>query len=142
MPADSPGISSPSSNRPGVRIASARRGAYRPWLERKLVHAKLMRSPGLAGSFELFVEQGLDALAGLRSALLTSAERMPGSRVLDGRFTAVQQAMGTPKGRDGAGFEYLSAFVEEAKASGLVAELIRKHEVVGLSVAPPASPRR
>ena len=92
----------------------------------------------LGGSFELFVDQRLDALAGLRPALLGDAERLPGSRVLAGQFSAVQQAMGTPRGRDEAGFAYLAAFVEEMKASGFVADRIAAHDVRGLSVAPPA----
>jgi polar amino acid transport system substrate-binding protein len=125
-------------DQPGRRIASAPRAAYDLWLERNLHHAELVRSPGLGGSFELFVEQGLDALAGLRPALLKDAHRLPGSRILDGKFSSVQQAMGTPRGRDEAGFAYLSAFVEEMKASGFVAERIAEHGVVGLSVAPPA----
>jgi polar amino acid transport system substrate-binding protein len=60
--------------------------------------------------------------------------------VLDGKFSSVQQAMGTPRGRDGAGFAFLRAFVEEMKASGFVADRIAAHGVIGLSVAPPASP--
>jgi polar amino acid transport system substrate-binding protein len=63
---------------------------------------------------------------------------MPGARILDGQFTAVQQAVGTARANtEGAAF--LRNFVEEAKASGLVASLIERHHVVGLSVAPPAS---
>ena len=124
-------------DRAGVRIASAPRAAYDLWLERNIERAELVRSADLAGSFDLFVEQRLDALAGLRPALLRDAARMPGSRVLDGQFSAVQQAMGTPRGRDDAGIAYLAAFVEDAKASGAVAVLIEKHAVVGLSVAPP-----
>ena len=104
-------------------------------------HAELVRSYHLRGSFDLFVNDGLDALAGLRPALLQDAERLPGSRVLDGRFTSVQQAMGTPRGRDGAGYAYLQAFVEEMKATGFVAGRIAAHGVVGLSVAPPAPAR-
>ena len=138
VPPGSPITSIDEVDRAGVRIASAPRAAYDLWLERNLVHAELVRSPGLGGSFEVFAEQGLAALAGLRPALVKDAERMPGSRVLEGQFTAVQQAMGTPRGRDDAGFAYLTSFVEEAKASGLVADLIREHGVVGLSVAPPA----
>jgi polar amino acid transport system substrate-binding protein len=57
--------------------------------------------------------------------------------VLEGQFTAVQQAIGTPKGRD-AGAKYLRAFVEEVKASGLVAQAISRNAVQGVSVAPPA----
>lgn len=125
-------------DQPGRRIASSHRAAYDLWLERNLANAELIQAQGLDGSFEAFVNDGLDALAGLRPRLITDAENLPGSRILDGRFTAVQQAMGTPRGRDEAGAAYLAEFVEAAKASGLVAELIAKHEVKGLSVAPPA----
>jgi polar amino acid transport system substrate-binding protein len=62
---------------------------------------------------------------------------LPGSRLLEGRFTAVQQAAGTPKGRP-AGAQYLRAFIEDVKATGLVARLIEKNRVRGLTVAPPA----
>ncbi len=126
-------------DQPGRRIASAARAAYDVWLEANLQHAELVSSKGLDGSYDTFVEQQCDALAGLRPRLITDVERLPGARILDGRFTAVQQAMGTPRARDDAGIEYLSSFVEAAKASGLVAELIAKHGVQGLSVAPPAA---
>jgi polar amino acid transport system substrate-binding protein len=125
-------------DQPGHRIASAARAAYDLWLEANLQHAELVQASGLDGSFEAFVDQNLDALAGLRPRLLNDAERLPGSRILDGRFTAVQQAMGTPRSRDAAGFEYLEAYVEDCKATGFVASLIAKHRVSGLSVAPPA----
>ena len=69
--------------------------------------------------------------------LLLDQAKLPGSRILDGKFTSVQQAIGTPKpNAEGAG--WLAAFVEDAKKSGLVASFIAKHKVKGLSVAPPA----
>lgn len=125
-------------DQPGRRVASSHRAAYDLWLERNLVHAELVQATGLEGSFDAFVNDNLDALAGLRPRLLTDAENLPGSRILDGQFTAVQQAMGTPRDRDPAGAAYLAEFVEAAKASGLVAEFIERHKVRGLSVAPPA----
>ena len=67
-------------------------------------------------------------------ALLIDADNLPGSRILDGRFTAVQQAIGTPKGRD-AGAKFLREFAEDIKASGLVARTIEKNNVRGLTVA-------
>ena len=79
----------------------------------------------------------LDALAGLRPRLITDVKKLPGARILDGQFTAVQQAIGTAR-KNAAGAAFLRTFVEEAKASGLVARLIERHKVVGLSVAPPA----
>jgi polar amino acid transport system substrate-binding protein len=76
----------------------------------------------------------LEALAGLRPGLLTDLASLPGARILDGQFTAVQQAIGTQR-RNTSGAAFLRDFVEEAKASGLVARLIEQHKVQGLSVA-------
>jgi polar amino acid transport system substrate-binding protein len=126
-------------DQPGKRIASAARSAYGLWLDRNIRHAEVVNATGLDGSFEAFVDQGLDALAGLRPRLLTDVERLPGARILEGSFTAVQQAIGTPRDRDPAGFAFLEAFVEDAKASGFVAGLIEKHGVKGLTVAGPAA---
>jgi polar amino acid transport system substrate-binding protein len=69
---------------------------------------------------------------------VSDAERLPGSRILEGQFTAVQQAIGTPRSRE-AGARYLRGFVEDAKASGLVAKAIEENGVRGVSVAPAAS---
>lgn len=73
-------------------------------------------------------------MAGLRPGLMKDQAKAPGSRILDGNFTAVQQAAGTPKGRP-AGAKYLKEFIEDVKASGLVARTIEKHNVRGLNVA-------
>jgi polar amino acid transport system substrate-binding protein len=121
----------------GVRIAVSARSAYDLYLSRHIKNAELVRAEGLNASYDLFVNEKLDALAGLRPRLISEVEKLPGARVLDGRFTAVQQAIGTPRGRE-AGAAFLHDFVEEAKSSGLVARLIERHAVRGLSVAPPA----
>jgi polar amino acid transport system substrate-binding protein len=69
---------------------------------------------------------------------LESAAKLAGSRILDGQFTAVQQAIGTAR-KNAAGAQFLRDCVEEAKRSGLVARLIERHSVTGrLSVAPAA----
>ena len=124
-------------DRAGVRIAVAGGSAYDLFLSRSLRNAELVRASGLDGSYDLFVEQKLDALAGLRPRLLSDVERLPGARILEGRFTAVQQAVGTPRPRE-HGAAFLREVVEDAKASGLVQRLIDRHRVRGLSVAPAA----
>ncbi len=139
VPAGSPLASIADVDRDGVRIASSARAAYDLWLQRNLRHAALVHASGLDASFDLFVAEKLDALAGLRPRLATEHDRVPGSRVLEGRFMSVQQAVGTPRDRDPAGRSYLQAFVEDAKASGLVADLIARHGVDGLTVAGPAT---
>ena len=139
VPAGSPIRSVEEVDRPGNRIAVAARSAYDLWLERNIGRAELVRSQGLDGSFETFVERGLEALAGLRPRLAEDLGRLPGARILDGRFTAVQQAIGVHRSRPEAA-AFLAGFVEEAKASGLVESLIRRHGVTGrLTVAAAAS---
>lgn len=121
-------------DRAGVRIAVAARSAYGLWLERNIRHAELVQAPGLDASFERFAADGLEALAGLKPKLLEDVGKMAGARILEGRFTAVQQAVGTLR-RHAAGAAFLREFVAEVKASGLVAGLIERHGVAGLSVA-------
>ena len=112
-------------DKPGVRIAVAGRSAYHLWLEDNIKHAELVVATGLDGSLETFLEQKLDVLAGLRPRLIDDVNKVPGSRMLDGQFTAVQQAMGARLDCP-AGAEFLASFVEETKASGFVEELILK----------------
>ena len=120
-------------DRPGVRIAISDRSAYDLYLTRELKHAQLVRERGDA-ILTRFLSDKLDAMAGLRPGLMKDQAKAPGSRILDGNFTAVQQAAGTPKGRP-AGAKYLKEFIEDVKASGLVAKTIEKHNVRGLNVA-------
>jgi polar amino acid transport system substrate-binding protein len=124
----------------GVRIAVTARSAYGLWLDRNIKHAELIRSDTLDSAYEEFVSAKLSALAGLRPRLLSDLGKLPGSRILDGRFMSVQQAIGTSR-KNPAGAAFLRDFVEEAKASGLVAWLIERYKVRGLSVAPPAAMR-
>jgi len=137
VPAGSPLKSIADVDRPGVRIAVTGRSAYGLWLDRNIKQAQLVKSGTLDSAYAEFVAEKLDALAGLRPRLLSDVEKLPGARILDGQFTAVQQAVGTAR-RNSAAADYLRNFVAEAKASGFVARLIEKHKVRGLSVAPPA----
>ena len=138
VPAGSPLKTVADVDRAGVRIAVTARSAYDLWLERNIKNAELVRSEGGDATFKQFVDDKLDGLAGLRPRLLEDVEKLPGARILDGQFTAVQQAVGTAR-KNTASATFLRDFVEEAKASGLVARLIERHKVVGrLTVAPRA----
>jgi polar amino acid transport system substrate-binding protein len=134
VPAGSPFETIEEVDGDGVRIASAKGAAYDLWLERNLKRATLVGAPGLDESFEIFVTQKLDALAGLRPRLLDDVPKISGARILDGQFASVQQAIGTQRDKT-IGARFLDDFVERAKQSGLVARLIQKHAVRGLSVA-------
>lgn len=118
----------------GIRISVPTKSAYELYLSRSLERAKLIHADGADNAFKQFVAEKLDALAGLKPRLEQDRDKLTGSRIIDGRFTAVQQAIGTPKGRE-AGAAYLHQFVADIKSSGMVAKLIEKHGVRGLSVA-------
>ncbi len=133
---DSPFQSPDEVDRKGVRIAVYGRSAYGLWLSDHIEHAELVKTDGVDASFDAFVESKLDALAGLRPRLIKDVEQLHDARILDGKFSSVQQAIGTKPDRPAAA-AFLRDFVEEAKASGLVQRLIEKHGVVGrLTVAP------
>jgi len=135
VPPGSPIKSIAEVDKKGVRLAVSARSAYGLWLENNIKNATLIQVSGLDAAFNKFKDEKLDVLAGLRPGLLKDIEKMPGATILDGKFSAVQQAVGTAKPNK-AGAAFLAAFVEEAKKSGLVARLIERHKVKGLSVAP------
>ena len=97
----------------GVRVAVTARTAYGLWLDRNIKHAELIRSETLDTAYEQFVSGGLNALAGLKPRLLWDLKKLPGARILDGRFTSVQQAIGTSR-KNPAGAVFLRDFVEDA----------------------------
>ncbi len=134
VPAGSPFKTIADVDAPGARIAVTDRTAYGLWLDRNIRKAELVRSSTLDDALRDFCDQKLDALAGLRARLITDITSLPGARILDGGFMTVQQAVGTPKAK-GDAIAYLTRFVDAARTSGLVSNLIRKHGVEGLSVA-------
>jgi polar amino acid transport system substrate-binding protein len=134
VPAGSPLRNVADVDREEIRISISDKSAYDLVLTRTIQHAQLVRAPGPTASVELFFSKKLEALAGLRPLLLELAEQTPGYRVLDGSFTTVHQAAGVPKQRTHAA-GYVRQFIDEIKRSGLVAEIIKKSGVRGVSVA-------
>ncbi|MGH8726144.1 MAG: transporter substrate-binding domain-containing protein, partial [Burkholderiales bacterium] len=135
VPAGSPIRAIADVDRQGVRVAVADKSAYELYLTRTLKQAKLFRAQGADASYELFVKERMDALAGLKPRLVSDAEKLPGSRVLDGQISGVQQAVGVPKNRENAA-KFTREFVDDVKRSGLVAKTIDRHGVRGVTVAP------
>jgi len=121
-------------DRAGVRVAVNKGSAYDLFLTRTLKHAELVRGEN---GIELFMQNRLEAAAGVKQPLVAFAKTNSNVRVMDGRFMEIQQAMGTPKGRS-AGARYLRAFVEEMKATGFVADALKRSNQPDASVAPPA----
>ncbi|MND51391.1 cystine transporter subunit [compost metagenome] len=103
----------------GLRLAVGKGAAYDLYLSRTLEQAELVRADTSAGAVDLFIEQGLDAAAGVRQPLQKVAEADARYRVLDGAFTAIRQAMAVPRGRENAA-AYVREYVERQLRSGFV----------------------
>ncbi|HWI35973.1 MAG TPA: transporter substrate-binding domain-containing protein [Burkholderiales bacterium] len=134
VPAGSPIQQIADVDREGVRVAVSERSAYDLWLTRNLKKAQLVRAKGISASYDLFMAQKLEALGGLKPKLVEEQARTPGSRVLEGQITGVQQSIGAPKGRAGVA-DYLRKFADDVRKSGLAAKIIDKHGVKGVVVA-------
>jgi polar amino acid transport system substrate-binding protein len=120
----------------GNRISVYARTAYGLWICDNIEKAELVKTSGMDESFNVFVEQDLEALASIRPRLVKDQQKLPGSRILDGQFSSVQQAIGI-RPEHGEAAEYVQSFIEQSKANGLIADLIEKYGMNGLlSVAP------
>jgi len=142
VPADSPLRTPADVDRTGVRIAVAKGSAYDLYLSRTLKNATLVRAPAGPAAMDMFVADKLEAAAGVKQPIVAYAKSRPGLRVIEPRFMAIEQAMGTPKaryqGREAAP-RYLRAFVEEMKASGFVADALKRSNQPDAAVAPSAT---
>ena len=133
---DSPLQRNEDVDRTGTRVVVGRGSAYDLFLTRELKAATLVRAPTSPAVTDLFLEQKLEVAAGVKQQLQADAQRVGGVRLLPGRFMVIEQAMGVPKGRLAAQ-SWLSAYIEEMKASGFVAAALQRHGVQGAAVAPP-----
>ncbi|HZP79524.1 MAG TPA: ABC transporter substrate-binding protein [Pseudolabrys sp.] len=125
-------------DQPGIRIAVAKGAAYDLYLSRTLKNATLVRSSLGPDAMDMFVADKLDAAAGVRQPAAEYVRTHPGLRIIDQRFMAIRQAMGTPKGRV-AGAAFLNNFIEEMKASGFVADALKRSNQPDAVVAPPGA---
>ena len=131
---DSPLKANEEVDRAGIRVAAAKGSAYDLYLSRELKNAKITHAPTSQAVTDTFLAQNLEVAAGVKQQLQMDAARVPGLRLLPGRFMVINQAMGTPISRAAAG-EYLKAFIEEMKATGFVAASLERHGIKGAAVA-------
>ena len=121
----------------GITVAVGKNAAYDLFLTRTLKKAEIVRYPLSEDAIERFDADGISTVAGVRQPLNTHAGQFPGYRVLEGRFTVIEQAMGCPKGR-GKAAALVRRYLEFAKASGMVADGLQRSGEGGATVAPAA----
>ena len=135
VPAASPLQAVSEVDRPGVQIAVSTGSAYDLFLTRALKQAHLVRLANSDAATDAFLQQHLEALAGVRQPLAAYAATRPSVRLLPGRFMAIEQAMALPKGR-AAALPFLRDFVERMKASGFVGRALADSGQSSAAVAP------
>lgn len=133
VPADS-GLTAPGDvDRAGVRVGVNEGSAYDLFLSRTLQRASIVRGED---GISLFREQGLDAAAGIRQVVAGFAAVTPGFRLIDEGFMQIRQAVGTTRTRAPGTVRFLAAFVEDLKATGFIADALRRSGQDGALVAP------
>lgn len=140
VPAGSPIRTVADIDQPATRIAVPRGDGSDIYLTRILKQAQLIRTESHAAAVELLRAGGADAKASPRPALILESSTLLGSRVLNDGFADIHFAMLVPKGQT-ARLAYINAFIEHAKASGLVTGIIEAGGLQGVRVAPPGSLR-
>ena len=125
----------PEADRPGVHIAAAKGAATTLFLQRTLKSAQVVQADNEPAAFGLLKQGKAQVYAQNRYMLLGLADGLPGSRVLDDRFSAAEMCLVLPKGR-GAALAYVGEFVEQSKRSGTVQRAIDEAKLRGVSVAP------
>ncbi|MEJ0071914.1 MAG: transporter substrate-binding domain-containing protein [Pseudomonadota bacterium] len=102
LPAGSPIRSSAEIDRPGIRIGVGERDAADLYLSRTIKQATLQRLP--AGPLDALVGAvrtgAVDAYAANRHRLTQALAQLPGARLLDDNFLAVEQARHRRQGRN------------------------------------------
>jgi polar amino acid transport system substrate-binding protein len=134
VPQDSPITKTADVDREGMRIGVNSGSAYDLFLSRTLQHARVLRGDD---GVDLFRTEGLEVAAGIRQPMTEFVNTHEGFRLIEGPFMEIQQAMGTTRTRTPDTVEFLRAFVEELKASGFVADALRRANRADATVAAP-----
>jgi polar amino acid transport system substrate-binding protein len=122
-------------NATGVRIAGVANTATFRASQRVSPNATHLSLEGVDAAVELVRDGKADAIALSRESLASLVAKIPGSRILDGGIMNSTTAVAVPKNRPVA-LAYVSAFIEEAKASGDVRRSFDKMGLTGSQVAP------
>ena len=131
----SPLKSNDEVDRKGNRVVVGLNSAYDLYLTRELKQAQIVRTPTSALVVDTMMKENYEVSAGVKQALENDARRIPGVRLLPGRFMVINQAMASQRNKE-AGARYVREFIEEMKASGFVAKAIERHKQPSAVVAP------
>jgi polar amino acid transport system substrate-binding protein len=133
----SPLASVAAMDQPGARVGVSQGSTTQRVLGEQVRQATLVPMPTLQAAGQALQAGQLDGFATNKGILFELADRVPGARVLDGRWGLEHLAIATGKGRDAA-LPWLRGFAAAVAADGQVA---RAAERAGLRGTVPAGAR-
>ncbi len=109
----------------GLRVGVTAGSSSDATLTRDFKHAEVVRVTNFDAGIEMMIAGTLNAYATNKASLFEMAEKLPGSKVLGGRWGVEHFAVAVPKGRD-QGMAFLRQFTVEVKSEGLVVAAIAR----------------
>lgn len=140
VPRESAITSNEQVDQSGNRVVVGKGSAYDLYLTRAIQHAQILRAPTSPTVVDTFMEHRAEVAAGVKQQLEKDARRLPGLRLLPGKFMVINQAMGVPVNLSDEALQFLVSFIEEMKSNGFVAEALQRHGIEGAAVAAPGYP--
>jgi polar amino acid transport system substrate-binding protein len=133
VPQGSPAATAADVDRLALRIGVVQGSAYALHLTRNTQGARIITFTQFAEAAAALAAGDLDGLAGVRQAMEQQAARVQGYRLLEPAFMSIRQAMGVRAGRPLAA-EFVRSFVNEMRASGFVADSVKRHGIEGVTL--------
>jgi polar amino acid transport system substrate-binding protein len=131
----SPVTSLAAVDQPGARVGVSQGSTSQATLGAVFKHAQLVAAPSLQAATQMLQARAIDTFATNKGILFEMADRLPGARVLDGRWGLEHLALAVPKGRE-AGAAFVRQFVGEVRANGLVQQAAERAGLRGTVSAP------
>jgi polar amino acid transport system substrate-binding protein len=118
-------------DRPGLRIGVTQGSTSQRTIPNRLPNAIVTPAQNSRHAVEMLERGEIDLFATNKPTLFQMSDQMPAARVLEGRWGVEHIAVAVPKGREAA-LEVVHRFVEDAQASGLLAEAVERAGLRGL----------
>ncbi len=112
----------------GIKIAVFKRSAYDLWLTENLKKAELIRVNSIEESHNLFKENKVNILAGLKPKLIDEMKKNNNYEMIQSPFTYIKQSIGIKKGNPEV-LDFINKFISNKIKEGYIKSLLKQHNV-------------
>ena len=115
-------------DQPGIKIADFERSAYDLWLTENFKKAELIRVNSIEESHNLFKENKVNILAGLKPKLIDEMKKNNNYEMIQSPFTFIKQSIGIKKGNLEV-LDFINKFISNNIKEGYIKSLLKQHNV-------------